>query len=325
MPSFPFIDTSPVRVRGDPLGPPTLNQLHLNVRALDELMRAEHFADGRHNALEIPWVLGHLVDGSPPTGYLLDTAFGGSSLSRPGTGEYTIDVASGVVSSDLLSRLRYSAMANVCGSAIESKPHLINVEATSATSFKVRTSVLSSALGAGDTWAATNVNLDFGLHAEAQTPDASALISNLQKRRGDFLTEVSTDWNALVENQGKMKAALDAEHTSTGRHLINRIAKAVGWFRWDGSSYSIVESDRVSSVSKISTGVVEVTMADTYFLTALMACFPEAQPATTSELVVCNGRGFSTSTFRFYLYAFDGTNWARADRSFASSFFGVLA
>ena len=329
MPSFPFAEQPDARVRKTPLGPATLNQLHLNARALDELLRAEHLADGQHNALEVPWVLGHVADGATPTGSLFDTTYGGGTLARPATGEYTISVVAGVVGTDPLSRALYSAMANVAGSAIESKPHTITVEPVSATSFKVRTRWLTSAIGAGDTWADTNVNFDFGLHAAQRAADPSALLPYTEKRRNDFLTEAATDWSALVQNQGAVRAAASLEHSSAGKHTANRIARAMGWFRWSGAAYSVLsDSDGISSVSRISTGVVEVTMVDSFFLTSLMACFPEVQPSTPDELVIINGRGFSSgagSTFRFYLYAFDGTNWARADRSFAASFFGALS
>ena len=39
MPSFPFTTMAPARVRRDPLGPTTLNQLHVNIAALDEVFR----------------------------------------------------------------------------------------------------------------------------------------------------------------------------------------------------------------------------------------------------------------------------------------------
>lgn len=311
--------------RKDPLGPATLNQLQRNAEAIDEMWRVEHFADGAHNALEVPWVMGRVTDGSPPTGALFDTAFGGSTFTRPATGEYTVDVVSGVVTSDSSSRLLYAAMANVYDNAIEAKPHTITVEAVSATSFKFRIRALSSALGAGDTWADVNRNFNIGLHAPPQAGEVSLLSSYLDKTRGSFLTDEATDWNALVGNHGKVRAASLLEHTSAGAHDVTRIAKGMGIFRWDGSSYAIDASSRVSSVTQVSTGVVEVTMSDTFFLASVMACFPEAQPSTPDELVITNGKPYTATKFRFYTYAFDGTNWAAADRSFSSAMFGVLA
>jgi len=328
MADFPYALIQPARSRKDPLGPQTLNQLQLNAVALDELARVEHFADGQHNALEVPWVLGHLDDGAPPTGYLLDTAYGGGTLARPATGRYTCSVIAGVVKTAPDGSLVYSTMANVSDPAIESKPHTITVEAVSATSFQFRVRQLSSALGAGDTWADQNSDIDIGLHSLQDSGDVSLIGSYLQKVQGDTLTDQAADWNALVVNQAIIRKASLLEHTSGGLHRANRIAKAVGFFTSSGG-YSAAVEQGVASVAAVSTGVVEVTMDDNFTSTNTMACFPEVQPATTEELVIINGRGFATgagtSTFRFYIYAFDGVNWARADRSFFASMFGVVA
>lgn len=325
MPIFPYVAMQSGIVRSSPLGPVTLNQLQANIEAIDELFRVEHFIAGGHNALEIPWLLGRVADGATPTGTLFDTTYGGSTFTRPATGAYTVDVASGVVTSDSSSRLLYSAMANVNDSAIEAKPHTITVEAVSATSFKFRIRSLSSSLGAGDTWADVNRNFNVGIHAPAQDADVSTLAAHSDKARGSYLTEAATDWNALVGNQGIIRKAELVEHLSSGAHSANRIAKGMSIVSWSGSAYALTASAGVSSVSKISTGVVEVTMSDTYSATTLMACFPEAQPATPNELAITNGKPHSTTKFRFYTYAFDGTNWGFADRSFAAAMFGVLA
>lgn len=327
MPQFPYAKLL-TKARKDPLGAPSVNQLQLNALALDELARVEHFADGQHNALEIPWVLGHMDDGATPTGYLFDTAFGGGTLARPATGRYTCSVVSGVIPSDVDGNLLYSAMANVSDSAIESKPHTITVEAVSATSFQYRVRQLSSALGAGDTWADQNRDIDIGIHSLAKAADTSLLGAYREKRRREKLTEVATDWNALVQNQGIIRKASLLEHTSAGEHSLNRIAKGVGWFDYS-AGYSMADERNLTSVTGLSTGVVEVVMDANFTSTNNMACFPEVQPATPEELVIINGRGFATgagtSAFRFYIYAFDGTNWARADRSFFASMFGVIA
>lgn len=329
MPTFPYVEQTSGIARGAPLGPSTINQLHANIEALDDIARMEHFAAGGHNALEVPWILGHMVDGATPTGYLFDTTFGGATLARPATGAYTVNAVSGVVSSDLNSNLLYSAMANVADSAIEAKPHTITVEAVSATSFKFRVRELSSALGAGDTWADVNRNIDVGIHATAQDADATLISSYALKQRREYLTQAATDWNSIVGNQGIVRKAALVEHTSTGAHSANRIAKAVAWARWTGAAQVLDADEGCASISRLSQGVVEITMDGNFSATTTMACFPEVQPATTSELVIINGRGFAsgagTSTFRFYIYAYSGGNWARADRSFFAAMFGVTA
>lgn len=329
MPS-PFLYVPlPTFARKDPLGPGTVNQLQANAEEIDELARAEHLSDGKHNAQEIPWVLGHMVDGAPPVGHLFDTAYGGGTLARPGTGEYTLNVVAGVIPSNAAGNFLASILANAADTGIEAKPHVITSEIVSATSVKLRVEHLTSALGAGDAWAAVNRDVDVAIHAPAQTHDESLLLPYTLKRRRNFLTEVATDWSALVQNQGIVRKAALLEHTSSGRHLLNRIAKGVGFFTYAPTAYTNAWSEKVASVARISQGVVEVVMSDNFTSTNTMACFPEVQPATTAELVIINGRGFATgagtSAFRFYIYAFDGTNWNRADRTFSAAMFGVIA
>ncbi len=329
MPTFPYVDQRTFIARDDALGHSFINQMHINIEAIDAVARLEHLNTGSHNALEVPWILGHMADGATPTGYLFDTAFGGATLGRPATGAYTVNAVAGVVSSDLNSNLIYSAMGNVADAAIESKPHTITVEAVSATSFKFRVRELSSALGAGNTWADVNRNIDVGIHAQQQDASATLLASYSLKQRRDFLTQAATDWNSIVSNQGVARKAALLEHTSAGLHSANRIAKGVAWTRWTGAAQVMDVKDGCASISRISQGVVEIIMDGNFSATTTMACFPEPQGSSAGELVITNGRGFATgagsSAFRFYTYAYAGGNWARADRSFFAAMFGVTA
>lgn len=330
MPTFPYVEQTANLVRGNPLGPTALNQLQANIDALDEIQRVEHYA-GQHNATEVPWVLGHMDDGAPPTGYLFDNSFGGATLARPATGRYTVNVVSGVITSDASSNLLASVIGNVADSAIEAKPHTITAEYVSATSMQFRVRELSSALSGGNTWADVNRDIDIGVHALQQDAQTSVLSSHIQKQRREFLTEQATDWNALVSNQGRVRKDATLEHTTSGQHNVNRIAKAIAWVRWDGAAYQLDASYRVASVNRPggSTGVIELVMSDNFSATTTMACFPEVQPSLASELIITNGRGFATgagtSAFRFYTYAYSGGNWTRVDRSFFVAMFGVIA
>ena len=303
--------------RGEPLGPVRLNQTHANCRTLDDLMRVQHFADGQHNALEVPWVLGH-VDGT--TGYLFDTAYGGGTITNPATGRYAVSVASGVFDA---TEQDVAMLANVADAAIEAKPHIITWAINSATSAFVRIRELSSALGAGNSWASVDRDFDFALFAPAQDAEASELLPNLNKTRRDFLTDVATDWNALVENQAIAHATATLEHEATGLHSVNRIAKATWWGRPSaGPSFTTTLAQGVDSISYVGTGVVELTTTETFASAAHIAVFPQANPATANERVIVNGRGFNTNKVRLYTYAFDGTNWARADRSLFCAIYG---
>lgn len=324
MPTYPFTGMQ-TRIRKMPLGPVAMNQLNANIEALDGLYRVEHAVDGQHNAPEIPWILGHVADGGTPTGYLFDTAFGGGTLARPATGRYTISAVSGVISQNLSGENLYVPLANVSGTAIESKPHTITTDFVSDTSLVVRTSVLSSPLGAGNTWADTNVNFDYAAHALAQDPAAPNLLPFTPKQRRDFLTDGADDWNSMVRNQGTLRKAALLEHTSAGEHNVNRIAKAVVWCEpVAGPDMEILHSEGVAGITRDSLGITTLTMSDTYAAQTGMACFPEAIPTDANELVIINGRAHSTTQFRFCTYVYSGGNWARADRSFFAAMFGAL-
>lgn len=330
MPSF--IDQLPARVRKDPLGPTTLNQAHANVEQLDALLLREHFDDGQHNALEVPWVLGHVDSGT--TGSLFNTAYGGSSIARPAAGECTVNVATGVIGSvpGLLgaSTPACSVLANVSDADIVNRPYTVTAEVVSATSIKTRVRRFISTLGSpGNSWDSQPVAFDLAVHAQKQAVDPSVLLSYELKQRRDFLTEAATDWNALVQNQATAYRNLTLEHTAAGAHNGDRIAKACGWFRPDtGPTFVASYSEGVDSVSRISTGVIEVTLSGgTLSSTNLAACFPQAQPASDDEIIVINGRAHSTKKFRFYIYRFSVSEnkWDRDDRPFFAAMFGRWA
>lgn len=319
------------KVRKDPLGPVALNQLHANVEALDALARREHFDDGQHNALEVPWVLGHV--NSATTGYLFDTAYGGSSIARPAAGETTFNVAGGVIGSvtgPAGSTPAASIIANVSDSDIANRPYTVTVEVVSATSIKTRVRRFISTLGSpGNSWDSQAVEHDIAVHAQKQPVDVSLLASHLEKQRRDFLTEQTTDWNALVANQALLHSVLGLEHAAGGEHNADRIAKATGWFRpAAGPTFTSQAAHGVDTVTRISTGVVEVKLSGgTLSSTSLAACFAEAQPASDDELVIVNGRAHTTTEFRFYIYVFSvaENKWYRDDRPFFASMFGRWA
>ena len=336
MPAFVNQLTTGV-IRKTPLGPVTLNQMQQNAEVIDTLALAEHFAAGSHNALEVPWVLGAINSGT--TGYLFDTAYGGGTLARPATGRVTCSVVSGVIGTATgvagTAVPAASVIANVNDSAIVTYPHVVEAELVSATSVELRTRYMSSTLGVfGNSWSTVAVGVDLAVHAQKQPRSLSLLASRLTKSRRDFLTEQATDWNALVGNQGIIRKCLSLEHTGVGEHLVDRIAKAWGWFRPStGPAFSITASQGVKTVTWISTGVVEVELDNKLALSSanLGACFPAAQPASADELVIVNGRvhsagtvGVAAAKFRFYIYQYSVAEgiWRRADRSFSASMFG---
>jgi len=313
------------KARNDPLGPVALNQLHTNIEALNILSRREHFLTGKHNALEIPWVLGHVDTGT--TGYLFDTTYGGSSIAHPSAGETTVNIASGLIPTVIgaggATVKQGCILANVSDADVANRPYLVTTEFVSATSVRTRTRRMTGTLGtvgsnSWDSGGGANAAQDIAVHAAKQPVDASTLVARIDHVRRDFLTEQATDWNALVKNEAATSKLLNVEHTSAGVHNANRIAKGSALVRWDGSSYSLMASHGVSSVSRTSAGIVVVTVSSTMSSTNNAACFPEGQPTSVDDLVIVNGRATSTTTFTFYLYGYSvaENKWTRQDRTF---------
>ena len=302
--------------RGEPLGPVRLNQTDANTRWNDDLQRVEHFANGEHNALEVPWVLGH-VDGT--TGYMFDTGYGGGTIANPATGQFAVSVASGVMTLPAAA-----VLVNLNDEAIANKPHTVSWEGVSDTSIKVYTRELSVALTTGgNTWAAVDRDFDIAVHAPPQAAESSDLNSFSPKLRRDFLTEAATDYNALAQNTAIAYSTATLEHTSAGLHSVNRIAKAVWWGRPSaGPSFTTTLADGVKSITYNGTGDVTVETDYTFNSISKMACFPQPQPSAAGEMVIVNGRAVSQTSFRFYTYVYSGGNWDRADRPIFAAMFG---
>lgn len=320
MPLFPFVNM-PVRARKDALGPVTLNQLAANTEAVQQLSLREHAADGTHNALEVPRALGRSVwGGASYTHYLYSDSAYWTSNANPAVGQVdlTLDAAG-------FSYPYMPVIASCCDEDVLNKPWMATVKVTSATSVSVYVSKLSSALGAGNTWAATDGSFSVALHSlpAAQAATLSALTP---KQRRGFLTEGASDWNGLVTLQGGLRKLALTKHTSAGEHDDSLIAREYGYVTYDsgGVKYDLISGD-VASVSRVSQGICDVTTSRTFSATTAMAAFVQDLPTSNTSLWVINYRVTSTTNVRVYLYQYDFTSdtWARADGDFFVSVFGT--
>lgn len=318
MARFPFVDMQS-RARKDPLGPLTFNQLGRNIEAVQGLAALEHIAStGRHNALEVPRVLGRSVwGGASYTDYLYSDTNYYTSSSNPATGEVDF-----VLNSAGFTLPYVVPMAACCDEDVLNKPWLINVSLVSTSSVKVYLSKLSSALGAGNTWAAANGSFSLGLHSlpVAAFPSLSA-IGNKQRR--DFLTEGVGDWNSIVAAQGSARKLALVEHDSSGNHNAVQVARETGFVTYDAGvvKYNVSAGD-IASVSRVSQGICTVTTTRTFSATSAMAVFLEVMPVSNLDLWIANYRITSTTTFVVYLYRYSAGVWNRADGDFFISVFG---
>lgn len=331
MPFIPWLQ----RVRGNPLGSGSLNYLRQNVLEIEALRQVEHATNGKHNAREVPPIIGH-INGT--TGYLFDTAFGGGTITQPATGTTAISVVSGVfpyVTTPIGTQpADAQVLANVSDADIANTPHIISVEPISATEVRTYIKRLDGSLGgAGNTWVDVDRAHDIALFA----PAVDALPPGLQSfslfSRGDYLYDTPERWNAFARDQHALNLRL-IEHRDDGSHKTPRIPFAQGWCRpIAGPAYDLADGDGVASVAQVSTGIVDVTTTRVLSDINLGMCFPEGRPANDGEVVIVNGRATSINTFRFYVYVgrlypiLVGPpgfkwEWHREDRAFNFSIHG---
>lgn len=306
------------RVRKDPLGHVSLNMLRVYVGGvLNGLNAIEHDDNGFHNALEIPRTVGRVIYSAGYTTGTFNLRM--SSVSSAATGVVTATVGSGELTSPYILA---SASPLTAG---DNRPCLATCEVVSDTDVTVRLRKLTSALGAGNTWAAYDGSFALALHGSPFL-HTSAMRGMSQFYRRKALTDSVSGWNAIVENLGTSRALALAEHTTAGEHDAVEVCRDVGHLSWDGVKYNIdPDGGTFTNVATISTGVSEVTCSYTFASTASMQVFITPTPSSSTSFWVINPDPVSTTKFRTYCFQYDFSahTWALADGDFHAFVYGA--
>ncbi len=314
--------TQAARVRGNPLGHVGLKQTANNFDILARGIEREHFVSGAkatHNALEIPRAVGRV--GYSAGSYSLsnfNTSVASVASSASGSIEVTVD-------GDYYdSTGRVFALINCNDEFVADKPWVTGFEWVSATSVRVYQRSLTSALGAGNTFAANDQRFDLALFS-LPVIDGD-LIDNgyTHPRFMDFVQggglravdDELTNIRGLVRNQGRWMAQYALGHdVGSNEHTALETAREVGTIINTAGTYSVSADADFASVSKIGTGQVEITLSGSYTNAASLHPFAHADNIGTGWI---NTNVYATAAdkIRVYSYNFDGTNWARVDTSF---------
>lgn len=302
------------KLRNDPLGPGGLAQLAENLRWVRDLAAAEHIVGtGEHNAWQVPRRLVNINSAgstiSPSNSDVL-------TVSNPATGRYALTFAVDRFSSEIRPQL------NVDHDAVITKPCLVGYQVLSARSIEVHTKQLSSALGAGNTWADTNMSFSVALHSDP-LPRGSFTADALGHARGETLTEVSTDWDATVQAHGDMRVMLAAAHTEAGAHDVFEVAKHYARVNFNptGSTYELGDASSGMSVARLGAGIAEVSFPQATAPLAAFVCPDYLRTyggGSPEDLLVMHAKGVATTRFEVYIYEYDqtGNTWDRADADF---------
>jgi hypothetical protein len=305
--------TIPTKVRKDPLGPATLRALVNNDEFLRGAMFREHLVStGEHNAWEVPRVC-RQISGTTVSPSSTDI----TGVTNPATGKYVLTLAASRFSTDC--RLQ----VNVQGS--DAKPYLAGAKVASATSVEVYIQGLTSALGAGNAWAAANQAFDIAIHSEPLDNDNLPPLPTAPLRGltlDDDITEAGCI-NPLVYDSAIINAALIAEHTTTA-HNVRQVAKKAGLVRFQGgTTYAADGTTDFTSYTRVSAGVVQVDFADVGTAPVSAFACPDwsrvtaaAGVASDSFIVNCVGTSDTRVTVKIYKWDPSGLTWAAADGDF---------
>jgi hypothetical protein len=315
---MPLFRISP-KIRNDLLGPGTLANLSTNLRYVRRQAALEHIiSTGEHNAWQVPRRV-VTIDAAGTT--ISPTNSDVIAVSNPAVGRYVLTLAGGRFTSDIRVQL------NVNGDQIRSKPCIAGYQVLNSTTVEVYIKQLSSALGAGNAWAADNCQFDIALHSEP-LPAGSYAADGVGHARGDTLTDVSTDWDATAQAHGDMEAMLTAAHSSAGAHQVQEVARwwARATYRPSGTTYDVPEASSGVTVTRVSAGVVQVNYAALKVPMQAFVC-PDYQrtfsSGTAADLYVMNAERNSTTQHTVYIYKYDGTNWSVDDADFFMVVHGV--
>lgn len=300
------------KLRNDPLGPGGLGQLADNLRWMRNIAKAEHLiGTGEHNAWQVPR---RLVTINAAGNTISPTTSDVVSVSSPSTGRYILTLANGRFPADVRPQL------NVNSDQGRTKPCLIGYQWLTPVTLEVYINQLSSALGAGNTWAAAGAQFDIALHCEP-LPVGAYAADALGHARGDTLTEIATDWDATVQAHGDIYAMLTAAHSIAGAHAVYEVAST--WARVNykpsGTLYEMPEGTPGVTLNRVSAGIVEVSYPTLKAPQAAFVC-PDYQRAyatgSAGDLYVMQAERNSTTKHTVYLYKYDGTNWSVDDSDF---------
>lgn len=311
---FPYVEV-PTKVRKDPLGHITLNTMSRNTELLDRLARVEHTPSGEHNSLMVARTGGRL---SYSGGYTCVPWNGYPTLEtghNPATGTVIVTLQAGKFFAPGLL-----AMASPADAEVATKPHIVGLKPSDDGSvLTLFSKKLTSSLGSGNTWAAVNTTIDFAVFSAPWDDGDTRLTKVREFQRNDGL-DPDAGWNTLVDNQGLVRDSLKSEHNALGEHSDVKIPRAYVLAKYNGTSFDITDSYGVTSVSRISAGVAEVTLQEA--LSDIRAFssgeYSRDNGGSADTLWVTNCRATSTTVVRVYSYKYDtgGNSWNFADNDF---------
>ena len=329
---MPFISMQPAAYK-DPWGPQRFNTWRSNLHWLRTGFEQQHLAStGEHNALEVPRVCRRITWTSGTSTYALaDSSTDITAVTRVAAGHIRLTLAASRFTTDM------RVQVNVAGSGVESKPWLYRVEVTSATQLEVYLHRLSSALGAGNTWAANDTDFDIAIHSAPLTPTAwasppvgtAAFVQGIA--RGQTLAApgygaAPQPFNEALFHLANARKQFLVEHNTDGSHNTRQVARhfVQGRFRSAGT-YDIIDQLGVNTFTLSEAAAGQVTVTLSAALTTAVGAFvcpdwtrQDNTVGSSGDVTIIHAKTDSTTQLTLWMYRYDrvGDTWARARADF---------
>ena len=325
---MPFVPMQAAAHR-DPFGPSRFNRWLQNLAWLRGGFEKQHLAStGEHNAMEVPRVCRRITWTSGTLTYALaDSSTDITAVARVAAGHIRLTLAANRFTTDMRVQI------NVAGSGVESKPWLHRVQVTSATQLEVYLYQLSSALAAGNTWAAADTDFDIAIHSEPLTATNWATapvgtgtrfpvsITRRETLAAPGYNSSAQPFNEFLYHMANARAQFLVEHGTDGVHNTRQVARhfCQGRFRTAGS-YDIIDELGTSTFTLAEAAAGQVTVTLSSALTTAVGAFvapdwtrQDSTVGSSGDVTVIHAKTDSTTQITLWMYRYDRTadTWAR--------------
>lgn len=323
---MPFVSMQPAAHK-DPWGPARFSSWLSNLTWLRTGFQQQHLANtGEHNALEVARVVRRITFTGPSTYALADASSDITAVTRVAAGHIRLTLAASRFTTDMRCQV------NVAGSGVESKPWLWRVEVTSATQLEVYLHQLSSALGAGNTWAAADCSFDIGIHSAPLTPTAWAsppvgsasfpvMLARRETLAAPGYTGAAQPFNEALFHLANVRKQFLVEHNTDGSHNTRQVARhfVQGRFRTAGT-YDIIDQLGVNTFTLSEAAAGQVTVTLSAALTTAIGAFvapdwtrQDSTVGSSGDVTIIHAKTDSTTQLTLWMYRYDRTadTWAR--------------
>jgi hypothetical protein len=304
-------------IRGDALSAGYLRALDDNLAFARRMFEAEHLANGEHATYAIPSFIATVTNTSiygDTAGIAVNESSGAVlAISLPYAdfppNSISITVQPWCISGSLKPRF---ASATAYQSVDPTR-----------TIIEIYHQQLSSALGAGNTWADAPISTYVSIMVHRIKTKTAFARRQFRLGAGETMRDYNLqDWNGLLYGIDELYGAVRAGHGSTGIHFDRKLAARSAMMRYQSSDYALTYDNSYGiSVTDPSAGLARfgyvISPTTSAFFCGDVWSEGEFRGESNAELVCVAPylETVSPNAFNVARFSFNGTNWSLAHGS----------